>query len=205
MYKRPERKNYRYIISTTKGDCEFIFQQATARETQEYYEIMDLLISDDVEKQIRGLDMQQNYFEAFIENNISLNIKKRKKRQFLSLIKWDLDEYKWEIGGMLHPIRKSIYEWTNKPKIKWKPHKDYPFDNHYEVIREKTGIPIDQIYDRLTMEQVLRYIDKIVYDSYETFKEWQAINSMLMTKGWLSDEQKRKLDIIKQNLHPQKK
>lgn len=204
MYKRPERRKYRYIIPTTKGDCILEFEQATARETQDYLEILDLLLSDNTEKQIRWLEEQRRYFDWFIDKFLQANTENHKKTQLLLLVKEWLDSYKWDIGGMLHPIRKSMYSWTDKPKINGKTQKDYPFDNHYEVISQKTLIPIDQLYDRLTMEQIWRYIDKIVYDAYETFKEWKAINMKVSNKWWLSDSQKRDLEIIKQNLHSQK-
>lgn len=72
---------------------------------------------------------------------------------------------------MLHPLRKSIYSDTKPAKVNGKKPKDYPFDNHLEVIAKKTGIGIDELYDRLTIEQIGWYIDKVVYDSYEMFKE----------------------------------
>lgn len=204
MYKYPERKKYRYIIPTIKWNCELIFQQAVAEETQTYLEIVWLLMSKDVNDQIRWLQLQKEYFENFIDKFLSECPKNSKRYKVLSLVKEDLDEYKWAIGGMLHPIWKSMYDWTQVPTIDWKKQKDYPFDNHYEVIVKKTLIPIDQLYERLTMEQIGRYIDKIVYDAYETFKEGRAINLKLIQKWWLSEDQKRDLEIIRQNLHSQK-
>lgn len=198
MYRYPDRKKYRYIIPTVKGDCELVFQQATARETQDYLEMVNLLLSQDINDQIRWLTLQKEYFEQFIKTNIVDN---KHKTIIVPLVIWELDTYKYEISTMLHPTRKSMYSEQDIPKIKWKNIDPYPFDNHYEVICKKTLIPIDQLYDRLTMEQIWWYLDKIVYDNYETFKEGKAINKKVMTKWGLSDEQKRDLEIIKQNLH----
>jgi len=204
MYKYPERKRYKYTIPTIKWNCELFFKQATAGETEDYLSMIWLLMSNDINDQIKWLELQKKYFEDFILKTIKDNGKYSEKSKVVSLVLWELDEYKWAIGGMLHPIRKSMYEWTQVPTIDGKKQKDYPFDNHYEVIAKKTLIPLDQLYQRLTMEQIGRYIDKIVYDAYETFKEGRAINMKLVQKWWLSEDQKRDLEIIRKNLHSQK-
>jgi len=51
-----------------------------------------------------------------------------------------------------------------------------------EVLVKKTGISIDELYERLTMEQIGWYMDKVVYDNYETFKEGKAINTKVMAQ-----------------------
>lgn len=197
MYNYPKRKSYKYIIPTTKGDCVLEFMQATAKETNEYLEILELLISDDTAKQIRGIMLQNKYINDFLDNTYKYKRYNIKKRQVLSLVKSNIDDYKSDIVWILHPLRKSIYSDTKPAKVNWKKPKDYPFDNHLEVIAKKTGIAIDELYDRLTIEQIGWYIDKVVYDSYEMFKEWKAINDKIRSKWGLSDEQKKDLEIIK--------
>ena len=197
MYKYPQRKSYKYIIPTKKGDCVLEFMQATANETNEYLEILELLISDEPLKQIKWLELQKKYLYDFIDSKTAVKWYNLKKRQVVSLVKWELDEYVDDIVWMLHPLRKSIYSDTKPAKINWKKPKDYPFDNHLEVIAKKTGIAIDELYERLTMEQIGWYIDKVVYDSYEMFKEWKSINEKIMSKGGLDKDQQKDLDIIK--------
>jgi hypothetical protein len=41
MYDYPERKQYRYIIPTTKGKFVLKFQQATAEETKDFYNLIE--------------------------------------------------------------------------------------------------------------------------------------------------------------------
>jgi hypothetical protein len=197
MYNYPKRKSYKYIIPTTKGDCVLEFMQATANETNEYLEILELLIWDDTAKQIRGIMLQKKYINDFLDRTYPTKRYNIKKRQVLSLVKINIDDYVWAIVWMLHPLRKSIYSDTKPAKVNGKKPKDYPFDNHLEVIAKKTGISIDRLYDRLTIEQIGWYIDKVVYDSYETFKEWQAINAKIVSKWGLNSEQKKDLEIIK--------
>jgi hypothetical protein len=100
-----------------------------------------------------------------------------------------------DIVGMLHRFRDSIYK--NAPSPKWEKTRPYPFENMFDAIAKKALIPVDEIYDRLTMEQLWRYSDKIVYDSYETFPEGKTVNIYVMTKKWLTEEQKNDLEIIK--------
>lgn len=197
MYNYPQRKSYKYIIPTKKGDCVLQFMQATASQTNEYLEILELLISDDPVKQIKWLDLQYKYLQDFIDNQTPRKRYNIKKRQVVSLVKWELDAYRDDIVSMLHPLRKSIYTDTKPAKVNGKKPKDYPFDNHLEVIAKKTGIAIDELYDRLTMEQIGWYIDKVVYDSYEMFKEWKAINDKIANKWWLDKQQQHDLETIK--------
>lgn len=196
MYKYPDRKRYRYTIPTTKGDCVIIFDQATARETAEYLEILELLVSDDIKVKLQWIYKQKEYIYSFIDKYFPYKIRNVRKRQLSLLVKAEIEAYMWDILGLYHKLRKSIYQETQMPKVNGKMLKPYPFDNHYEVIAKKTWIPIDQLYDRLTTEQIWWYLDKIVYDSYENFPEGRAINAKIAMQKWLTKEQQKDLDII---------
>ena len=117
-----------------------------------------------------------------------------------SLVKKELASYIDEVVSMTHPTRKSVYEWTNQPKINWKKPRSSLFTNEKEVIYEKTGIPANKVYDTLTMEQVGRYLDKVVFEYYEMFDEGKKINDKIMFKfgkTWLSEQDKKDLEFIK--------
>jgi len=197
MYKYPLKKTYRYTIPTKRWDFVLTFNQSTAKQTSEYLEILELLLSNDTSKQIEWILLQRDYIDKFFVDNYQYKRYNIKKRQVLLLVKNEIEAYITDIVWMLHPLRKSIYSDTKSPSIWWKKPKPYPFDNHLEVLVKKTGISIDELYDRLTMEQIGRYMDKVVYDNYETFKEGKAINTKIMSKWWLSEEQNKDLDIIK--------
>ena len=200
MYPYPDKKRYKYIIPTTKGDCVLEFEQATANETKDYMEIMEMLLSDDTAKQIQWLLLQRKYLLDFIIKSSNTKRHNIKKKMMLRLVMENIENYMHDIIGMLHPLWNSIYKWTEQPKtVNGKKPNANLFDNHYEVIAQKTGIPMDQLYDRLTTEQIGRYLDKTVYESYEMFKEWQAINAKIASLQWLNTEQQKALDIIKNN------
>lgn len=97
MYSYPKRKSYKYIIPTTKGDCVLEFLQATANETNEYLEILELLISDDTAKQIRGIILQKQYIDDFIAKTYPTKRYNIKKRQVLSLVKSNISDYSSDI------------------------------------------------------------------------------------------------------------
>jgi len=197
MYKYPQSKRYKYTIPTKRWDCVLTFNQSTAKQTSEYLEILELLLWNDTSKQIEWILLQRDYIDKFFVNNYQYKRYNIKKRQVLLLVKNDIDTYISDIVWMLHPLRKSMYTDTKSPSIWWKKPKPYPFDNHLEVLVKKTGISIDELYERLTMEQIGWYMDKVVYDNYETFKEGKAINTKVMAQWWLTAEQNKDLDIIK--------
>lgn len=73
------------------------------------------------------------------------------------------------------------------------------FENILEYIYSKTWILVDKINDILTFEQIWYYTDKSIFSSYETFKEWRAINDRLKigkNKG-LSKQDEEDLAFIK--------
>lgn len=200
MYPYPAKKRYKYIIPTIKGDCVLEFEQATAKETSEYMEIIDMLVSDDMSNKIKGIILQKKYILDFLLKSYNVKRYSFKKKRILRLVIESMEYYIGDILWMLHPLWDSIYKWVDMPKtVNGKKPNSNPFDNHLEVICKKTGIAMDQLYDRLTTEQIGRYLDKTVYESYEMFKEWQAINMKVIASQWLDISQKRDLDIIKNN------
>jgi len=51
-----------------------------------------------------------------------------------------------------------------------------------EMICEKTKIPLDEIYSRLTMEQIGRWFDRMTFEYYESFDEGKLVNARLKAK-----------------------
>ena len=50
------------------------------------------------------------------------------------------------------------------------------------MICEKTKIPLDEIYSRLTMEQIGRWFDRMTFEYYESFDEGKLVNARLKAK-----------------------
>lgn len=205
IYTYPDRKRYNYVINTTKWPLEIKLLQATANETIEFQERLDLLANWTLEQKLSMIESLNKYYESIIEKwtirykwcKILKNIK---KRQVISLVKNNLASYIDDMVSMIHPVRKSAYIDTQNPKINGKKPRGSIFNSEKEVIYQKTGIPANKVYNILTMEQIGWYLDKIVFEYYEMFEEGKKINDKLMRKfrwGWLSKEDKADLEFIK--------
>jgi hypothetical protein len=97
----------------------------------------------------------------------------------------------------MHKTRKSRYEDEYIPRQKWERKNLFPSTE--SVIYEQTGIPADQIYKRLTLEQIGRRKDKVLFDYLETYDDGKAVNTNVKSKAGLSQEQKDLLAYIKEN------
>ena len=205
MYTYPERKKYKYVIKTKRGNITLKFEQATAQESKDYFELMSNLYDEDIFIKLQALKDINAYYKSFIKQKCWLKWYNFKKRVLLLYVFRDLDQFTWEIIDLLHQSWKSIYLDQEIPLIWWKRPREALFDNQIESISMKTGIPTDQVMDRLTYEQFGWHIDKIIYNSYEWFDEGKAINDKLNRKDWgwwkLTEEDKADLEIIKQQFN----
>lgn len=197
MFDYPERKSYVYVIPTTKGDFVMRFKQATAQETMDFYRMMSNLHNWTFEEKVEIIRKINKYYNKLLKESSWYKWYKLWLRRKLRLVKKNLAKYIDQVVDLMHPLWDSIYAWTKKPKINGKNLRNSLFTNDREAIYQKTGIPTDKIYDKLTMEQIGWYIDKIVFENYELFKEWKAINDRITMKKWLSEEDKKDLDFIK--------
>lgn len=203
MHDFPKRKNYIYTIPTIKGDFVLKFKQSTANETLEYYEMLEILSKWTLDQKKEIINKLNKYYFNFLKEKSDYKWYNIHKRRLLSLVKKSLASYIDEIVWMFHPIRKSVYIGTQQPKINWKKPRQSIFPNEKEAIYKKTWIPVNKIYDEFTMEQIWRYLDKIVFEVYESFKEWMKINDTLMNRQiwWLTEQQKKDLAFIKSQKH----
>lgn len=207
MYQYPQRKRYKYIIPTIKGDCVLQLQQATASETNEYIDILKLVYSDDRDDKIRGIELKNQYINTLITTAYPVKWYEFKKKQILSLVIENIGDYISDILDMVHVFRESIYKETKSPKINGKQGRANRFDGLHEIIYWMTGIPSDEIDERLTIEQIGWYMDKSIYRNYEQFKEWMIVNDVVFNKKgmWLTREQQEDLETIKKHLHSKSK
>lgn len=197
MYKYPQRKKYKYIIPTIKGDCVLQFEQATVNETKWYIEIMEMIMSDDPVIKSKWMRLQAEYLVWLIKKRYPCKWYEWRKREIRSIILDNIADYMSEIIWMYHKFRETIYKNVSVKAVNWEKTRPYPFENMFDTIAKNTLIPIDEVYDRLTMEQLWRYSDKIIYDNYETFQEWKTANIQAMMQWWLSKEQQEDLELIK--------
>ena len=97
MYPYPPRKRYKYIIPTTKGDCVLEFEQATAKETSEYMEIVDMLVSDDMSNKIKGILLQRKYILDFLIKSYNVKWYSFEMKMVLKMIVESIDYYLGDI------------------------------------------------------------------------------------------------------------
>jgi hypothetical protein len=197
MYKYPQRKKYKYVIPTIKGDCILQFEQATVNQTKEYIEIMEMVLSNHEMIKSRGMRLQTEYLIELIKERYPCKRYQWRKVKIRAIVLNDMSSYLSEIMWMYHRFRETIYKNVSIKAVNWEKTRPYPFENMFDTIAKNTLIPIDQVYDRLTMEQIWRYSDKITYDNYETFDEWKTANKQVMIQWWLTKEQQEDLELIK--------
>lgn len=204
IHTYPERRKYNYIINTTKWPLGIKLMQATANETKDFNELLTSIWQWEILDNVDKIKQLNKYYINLIKSGMKwgkwYEFKQNiKKMQVRLLVKWELDSYIDEVIEYIHIVRKSVYLDTKSPKINWKSPRSSIFPNDKEAIYKKTWIPTNKIYDVLTMEQVWRYLDKIVFEYYENFDEWKAVNDKLIikTKGtWLNDWDKSDLEFI---------
>jgi len=201
----PERKKYNYVINTTKWKLEIKLQQETINETKDFYWLLSSIWSWNITDNIENIQKLNNYYIWLIKKWIDWwkwwQIRKKwKKRQLWLLVKSELASFIDEVIDYTHPLRESVYNEHDNPKINWKKPRINLFWNEYEIIYKKTWIPMNKIWDILTAEQVWWYRDRIVFEYFEAFKEWQKINDKLLRKHqkwWLTEQDKKDLEFIK--------
>lgn len=200
MHQFPERKKTTLIIPTIKGDLRLELQQATAQESFDYFELIGRLNDWNIIDKYNAIQDVRKYFALIIIKSSDVKRWQFKKKMRIKLVLEDIDECMKYVSSILHPTRNSVYEWYSVPtKVNGKPQRPYLFSGSNESLKEQTGIPTDEVYNRLTLEQVGRYTDASIFKSYETFDEWQSINNQIKSKMWLSEQQKKDLDFIRKN------
>lgn len=162
MFPYPERKLYDFKIEIDDRVVHLKYQQATAEETYDYFQIVQL----DIEK-------IKKYWSDFIKKSIVLTKYHKRniiaRRKLLHKMESQMFDILPQLQETLHKQRKSVYTGIQPPKQKVV--STVLFDNSYTAITEATHIPSDEIYKRLTFEQLIRRIDKLRFDSYEQTKE----------------------------------
>lgn len=208
MFVYPQRESYLYTIKTSRWDIIFDFKQATAEETYDHYELLDRLNkanqNQDIVTRKKLEDRIFNEMYYFLERHIIWVNKSRKyytKRQVVSLLKMNIEKYYKQVSDLLHKIRESKYNWIKEPISKeeiknWR--RRQLFQNNLEAISKATLIPVDEVTNRLTIEQIGWWHDKLTFDYYETFDEGKKANNLLKGKKWLDKDQQELLSIIKQ-------
>lgn len=189
MFEYPKRLDYQYIIETDIGYCILRYKQSTSKETFEYFSLVDkkdiIRISDYWMKMLTKVEyvVTKKYFKFYYKWKLKNYLKKH------------IFDYHNEIMDSLHKVWTSKYDDEEEPKQKGE--RKQLFQNTEQIIYEMTGIPINEIHNILTIEQIGRWLDKARFDYYETFDAGKAINTNVRSKMGLSQEQKDLLDYIK--------
>ena len=193
MQKYPERKKYIFTIPTIKGDVSFKLQQDFAERSLNIYEMYRTLIeTNDIFIKVHFAEKLNSYYKTILQDNVVYTDKKRKINKRLKLIYTNIGDYETTLLKMLHPIRQSLYEW--KEIAKPKRYKKVVFGGWDNQLYKETGIPLDQIDKRLTLEQKCRWYDKLLFDYYDTFDNGKRVNSIIRGEQWITDREQQLLD-----------
>lgn len=191
MFEYPSWETFKYIIELDLWFAILKYKQASAIETIEYFHLLE-------KQHIVKISEYRNEIidsaEIIPKSRFWYYLHKRKIKNYL---KNHFFGYHNEIIQSMHKTRKSKYEDEDTPKQKWE--RKQLFQTSQEIVSKMTNIPVNEVYDKLTMEQVWWRLDKARFDYYETFEAWQAVNTNVRSKMWLSAEQKDLLAYIKAN------
>jgi len=189
MYGYPEQTATRYDIKTKHGKISFMFEQAMAQETDDYIQIINNLNeSDTIEDKFRWYKQESEYRNNKLNKSLMIKkglLNKRKQKRQLNLVKKYFENYKDEIFAIIHKFWVSKY--ADMPTAQPKNSKDPVFNWSFWIISDATGLSVCDVPLRLTKEQIWRRFDKLTYEYYDSFKEWQIINSRVrgkMNKEW---------------------
>lgn len=190
----PEKNTYILPIITSMWSVVLKYEQATAEETDIYYSIAS------EKNQFVRVKNIYNYWKEFAEKHIYIVTKNKwrkskneVKKKVISL----LGDYVEKLEQTYHKSYESKYKWVQEPYIKNK--RINVFDSSLFIIKDMTGIPVDEVKKRLTYEQIGFIYDKARFDYYETFETWKQVNTSI--KAWnLDDWQRQLLEQIKKDI-----
>lgn len=198
MQKYPDIKRYLYTIPTIRWDLTFDIKQYFAKDSLDIYEMYKTIIeSKDINTKSYFIDKKNTVFKQILSENIVPIANKITQRRRLNLIYKNIHEYEISLLKMLHTVRESAYEWKNIAKPKW--YRKSVFIGWDIHIYKETWIPIDEINNRLTLEQKGWWSDKLLFDYYETFDEGKKVNSSIRSDQWLSEQEQKLLDYMTNN------
>jgi len=172
----PERKKCLYTIETVHGSAKFMLEQANAQETIDTVAMYWMIKDGDIHHKRYYESRLKKYYKEKLWKSLMYTTPKWKKYFIMKAIYKEIELYEEEIYNILHKVAESIYKWHDIPKAK--DSKKYEFDN-VNLIVEQTCIPLDQLNERLTLEQRQRLSDKLMRDYLNSFKEWEALNKRI--------------------------
>lgn len=202
MLLEPTRKQYKLPIKSKLWVFFLVFWQATADNTDEYYEIISHLINDEKYKSQYII-----YWSNFFENSFVVDTRYKRllklyyKRFFIntiSLYHRDYDENLYKnITERLHKIYISKYTKNIRAPKSWK----RLFSVSKKILSEFLGVPVYKVSSEFTKEQISYYYDCMTRDYYDTFKQGiQENKTILYAEQWgLTQDQKDTLSYIKKH------
>lgn len=200
MIDYPKRETYRLKLVYNKGYVVLEYKQASAQETLDYANDRRMIHQEkDIARKKKMTDQFNEQRAKRVYDHI-IYVQKPRRRRTEDKVKKTIAKVRYlreeDILKTLHKTSKSVFENIIVPKQKG----ETPsiFDNSMDCLIDKTLIPIDEIYNRLTLEQIIFILDKARYDVNENFKEWKSANSSVRAKQWLSEKQKTALQIIQE-------
>jgi len=175
----PERKSVLYTIKTTKWDAIFRLKQATARDTSHILDLYRAIKDGDLLGKVYYNNEINDYYTTILKSSLEYIKPEKKTKKVMELIEKDISNYQDDIFKSIHILNESVYNNFEIPKQRES--KKQLFTNPH-LISEATLIPMDQLDDRLTFEQKQRWVDKMLWDYCNSFKEWEAVNKRVFSE-----------------------
>lgn len=197
MYNYPEKKKTRLTIPTTRWDVTYLIEQADVETTIDYYSLHKTDETDNIIGLFDIFSKKRAFiWDILVKSEVSPSNKLLRMRR-KKLIYNNIHLYIETVVKILFPVRKSLY--TNMEHVSNNWNKRNVFSAGDEILAKMTWLPIDELNNRLTMEQKQRRHDKATYDYYETFKKWQEVNSLVRGKMPLTEEEVDLIEHVKKD------
>lgn len=179
------KKLHTYIFRTKWGDIRFSLPQATCEESLEFYDMIKR--NNTVEIMWYVKRMLKECWELNIRSWFWISFLNKKRVVYTFFSKYV--DFLQVLSKLIHKPYKSKYDgikiftWKEKrPSCVW---------SEMLIMSKKTRIPVDQLLDRLTLEEWGIYYDAILHENLEMDKKTQKFNDQAerIGKWWLTNEE----------------
>lgn len=162
-------KKFIHVINTPYWVVELVYYQATMQETLDFFS--------------RYYTKQKETFLGEI-NKISFTYKTYnpyKRRKIKKFLFKNVNKLADKIINTRHRQHKSCFQWYDKKtddKNKHKRDECYPEYIMDVFVAKETNIPLDELRNRITMQQYGEIVDSILWNMNNETEKWQQKNSV---------------------------
>lgn len=176
------KKEYTYIFRCKYWKIVFTIPQQSIEKTLEFYDIIE---RNDI---IEVIAYMKDYLSMYWEVIYYWRFWNRKR--LLNTFFDNYLEFISNLSKIVHSPYKSKYDWINI--ISWESRPENYWSNML-VMSKKTWIPVDEILDRLSLQEWWIYQDAIIHENLEIDKKTRKYNDQAEEnkKAKISTKQKK--------------